>query len=186
MKNIALLGSTGSIGVNVLNVVRQFPEKYRIVSLAAGRNVDLLAKQCMEFEPEVISVYDQEHSELLKQKLPESLAGRIHFGVEGNISAATRDTAHITVSAIVGAAGLLPTLAAVNSGKDIGLANKETLVMAGKLVMEAVKKNGVQLLPVDSEHSAIFQALEGGERMMLPRLFSQLPVALFEPKAWKN
>lgn len=164
MKNIALLGSTGSIGVNVLNVVRQFPEKYRIVSLAAGRNVDLLAKQCMEFEPEVISVYDQEHCDLLKQKLPDGFAKRIHFGVEGNISAATRDTADITVSAIVGAAGLLPTLAAVNSGKDIGLANKETLVMAGKLVMEAVKKNGVQLLPVDSEHSAIFQALEGGRK----------------------
>lgn len=164
MKNIALLGSTGSIGVNVLNVVRQFPEKYRIVSLAAGRNVDLLAKQCMEFEPEVISVYDQEHCDLLKQKLPDGFAKRIHFGVEGNISAATRDTADITVSAIVGAAGLLPTLAAVNSGKDIGLANKETLVMAGKLVMEAVNKNGVQLLPVDSEHSAIFQALEGGRK----------------------
>ncbi len=164
MKNIALLGSTGSIGVNVLNVVRQFPEKYRIVSLAAGRNVDLLARQCIEFEPEIISVCDQEHSEVLKRKLPEKYTKRIYFGVEGNISAATRDTADITVSAIVGAAGLLPTLAAVNSGKDIGLANKETLVMAGKLVMDAVKKRGVQLLPVDSEHSAIFQALEGGRK----------------------
>lgn len=164
MKNIALLGSTGSIGVNVLNVVRQFPDKYRIVSLAAGRNVDLLAEQCVEFEPEVISAFDLEHSEALKQKLPEKFAKRIHHGVDGNISAATQDKAHITVSAIVGAAGLLPTLAAVNSGKDIGLANKETLVMAGKLVMDAVKKKGVQLLPVDSEHSAIFQALEGGRK----------------------
>lgn len=164
MKNIALLGSTGSIGVNVLNVVRQFPEKYRIVSLAAGKNVDLLAEQSMEFEPEVISVFDQQHGERLKQKLPDQYARKIYCGVDGNISAATHDKADITVSAIVGAAGLLPTLAAVNSGKDIGLANKETLVMAGKLVMDAVKKNGVQLLPVDSEHSAIFQALEGGRK----------------------
>lgn len=164
MKNIALLGSTGSIGVNVLNVVRQFPEKYRIVSLAAGRNIDLLAEQCIEFEPEVISAFDEEHAKLLSNKLPGEFVKRIHFGVEGNISAATQDKADITVSAIVGAAGLLPTLAAVNSGKDIGLANKETLVMAGKLVMDAVKKRGVQLLPVDSEHSAIFQALEGGRK----------------------
>lgn len=170
MKNIALLGSTGSIGVNVLNVVRQFPEKYSIVSLAAGRNVELLANQCIEFKPELISVFDEEHAARLKELLPQQFHNAICYGVEGNKLVASVESAHITVSAIVGAAGLLPTLEAIYAGKDIGLANKETLVMAGRLVMDAVQKNGVKLLPVDSEHSAIFQALEGGRRDDLAKI----------------
>lgn len=164
MKNISLLGSTGSIGVNVLNVVRQFPEKYRIVALAAGKNITLLAEQCSEFKPEIISVFNKEYAKELKQLVPNEFADRIHFGVEGNKRVAAASMAEITVSAIVGAAGLLPTLAAIDAGKDIGLANKETLVMAGRLVMQAVQEKGVKLFPVDSEHSAIFQALEGGRR----------------------
>ncbi|PID77590.1 MAG: 1-deoxy-D-xylulose-5-phosphate reductoisomerase [Deltaproteobacteria bacterium] len=164
MKNIALLGSTGSIGTNVLNLVRSFPDRYRIVSLAAGKNVRLLARQCLEFRPEIVSVYDEQHAKELKKLLPHDFPADILFGLAGNKAAAASEQADFTVSAIVGAAGLLPTLAAIEAGKDIGLANKETLVMAGRLVMQAVREHGVRLLPIDSEHSAIFQALEGGRK----------------------
>jgi len=164
MKVLSLLGSTGSIGCAVLAVVRQFPERYAIAGLAAGRNVELISRQVREFSPELISVLDEEHASLLKDLLPVSYHNRIVWGTEGNIRVASLKPAAMTVSAIVGAAGLLPTLAAIEAGKDIALANKETLVMAGKLVMAAVKRHGVRLLPVDSEHSAIFQALEAGRK----------------------
>lgn len=164
MKKIALLGSTGSIGVNTLNVIREFPEKFSLVGLAAGKNVQILSEQVVEFKPSLISVADELHGEKLKGLLPSVFHSRIVHGSEGNSQVASLAQADFAVSAIVGAAGLLPTLAAIESGKDIGLANKETLVMAGKLVMDAVRKNGVRLFPVDSEHSAIFQALEGGRR----------------------
>jgi len=164
MKYLALLGSTGSIGKGVLDVVRKFPSQYAIAGLAAGRNVDLLSQQALEFSPELLSVLDEEHVDQLKALLPESYHGRIVWGTKGNIQVASLDSAAMTVSAIVGAAGLLPTLAAIEAGKDIGLANKETLVMAGKLVMSAARRKGIQLLPVDSEHSAIFQALEAGRK----------------------
>lgn len=164
MKVLSLLGSTGSIGCAVLAVVRQFPGRYAIAGLAAGRNVELISRQVREFSPELISVLDEEHASLLKDLLPVSYHNRIVWGTEGNIRVASLESAAMTVSAIVGAAGLLPTLAAIEIGKDIALANKETLVMAGKLVMTAVKRHGVQLLPVDSEHSAIFQALEAGRK----------------------
>ncbi len=164
MKVLSLLGSTGSIGCAVLAVVRQFPGRYAIAGLAAGRNVELISRQVREFSPELISVLDEEHASLLKDLLPVSYHNRIVWGTEGNIRVASLERAAMTVSAIVGAAGLLPTLAAIEAGKDIALANKETLVMAGKLVMTAVKRHGVRLLPVDSEHSAIFQALEAGRK----------------------
>lgn len=164
MKAISLLGSTGSIGVNVLEVVRQYPDRYKIVGLAAGTNVELLAQQVLEFEPEIISVLDEERAQSLKSLLPGKYHGRIYHGVRGNELVAAIDDAEITMSSIVGAAGLLPTLAAIRAGKDIGLANKETLVMAGKIVMDQVAEHGVRLFPVDSEHSAIFQALEAGRK----------------------
>jgi 1-deoxy-D-xylulose-5-phosphate reductoisomerase len=164
MKVLSLLGSTGSIGTGVLDVVRQFPGQYKVAGLAAGRNVDLLSRQVLEFSPELVSVLDEEHAGLLKALLPASLHGRIVWGTDGTVRVATLDAVAMTISAIVGAAGLLPTLAAIEAGKDIGLANKETLVMAGKLVMSAAKRKGIQLLPVDSEHSAIFQALEAGRK----------------------
>ncbi|MBW6519590.1 MAG: 1-deoxy-D-xylulose-5-phosphate reductoisomerase [Desulfoarculaceae bacterium] len=164
MKVLSLLGSTGSIGRSVLDVVRQFPGHYAMAGLAAGRNVERLSRQVLEFSPELISVLDEEHAALLRALLPASYHDRIVWGTEGNIQVASLDSAAMTVSAIVGAAGLLPTLAAIEAGKDIGLANKETLVMAGKLVMAAVRRKGVRLLPVDSEHSAIFQALEAGRK----------------------
>ncbi|MDD3813361.1 MAG: 1-deoxy-D-xylulose-5-phosphate reductoisomerase [Desulfocapsaceae bacterium] len=164
MKYVALLGSTGSIGKGVLDVVRKFPGQYAIAGLAAGKNVELLSRQALEFSPELLSVFDEEHAGRLKALLPESFHSRIVWGTKGNIQVASLDSAAMTVSAIVGAAGLLPTLAAIEAGKDIGLANKETLVMAGKLVMAAARRKGIQLLPVDSEHSAIFQALEAGRK----------------------
>jgi len=170
MKYISLLGSTGSIGVNVLAIVKQFPEQYKVVALAAGANVQRLAAQIIEFQPEVVSVCDEQRAGSLAGLLPNDCPTRILFGEEGNRLVATYPSAQITVSAMVGAAGLLPTLAAIAAGKDIGLANKETLVMAGKIVMAAVLKNGVRLLPIDSEHSAIFQALEAGQKKDLKKI----------------
>lgn len=164
MKGISLLGSTGSIGVNVLEVVRQYPDRYRIVAMAAGTNVDLLAEQVLEFKPELVSVIDEDRALALGKLLPSKFKDRIVYGVTGNELVAAVEGCDITMSAIVGAAGLLPTLAAIRAGKDIGLANKETLVMAGKFVMDSVREHGVKLFPVDSEHSAIFQALEAGRK----------------------
>lgn len=164
MRRISLLGATGSVGVNVLNVVRQFPELYKVVAMAAGTNIHKLAGQVIEFNPELISVFDEKSVEALRDLLPSIFHHRIVHGSEGNILVAAFPSADMTLSAIVGAAGLLPTLAAIDAGKDIGLANKETLVMAGRIVMTAVQTKGIRLLPVDSEHSAIFQVLEAGRR----------------------
>lgn len=170
MKKLALLGSTGSIGINVLNIVRQFPERFQIGALAAGRNVKLLSDQILEFNPELVSVIDEEHRAALVDLLPAGYHERILFGTEGNVAVAAAAEAEMTICAVVGAAGLLPTIAAIEAGKDIGLANKETLVVAGRLVMEKVRANGVRLLPIDSEHSAIFQALEAGRRQDVSQL----------------
>ena len=170
MRYISLLGATGSIGVNVLDVVRQFPARYKVVAMAAGTNVVRLAEQVREFKPELISVGDEQRVRALRLLLPTIFHDRIVHGTEGNILVAAYPSADLTLSAIVGAAGLLPTLAAIEAGKDIALANKETLVMAGRIVMTAVEKKGVRLLPVDSEHSAIFQALEAGRRKDLRKI----------------
>lgn len=170
MRAISLLGATGSIGVNVLDVIRQFPERYKVVAMAAGTNVQRLAKQVKEFQPELVSVGDERGVQALRGLLPANYHDRIVCGSEGNRLVAAFASADFTLSAIVGAAGLLPTLAAIEAGKDIGLANKETLVMAGSIVMSSVLKNGVRLLPVDSEHSAIFQALEAGRKKDLQKI----------------
>ncbi len=164
MKTLSLLGSTGSIGCNVLDVVRSFPELYKVTALAAGKNIEKLHQQVLEFEPELISVADRESADQLTLELPPRYKKLVVYGTEGSQKVAAIDSAEMTISAIVGAAGLLPTLAAIDAGKDIGLANKETLVMAGKLVMDRCQEKGVKLLPVDSEHSAIFQALDAGHR----------------------
>lgn len=170
MKHLALLGSTGSIGTNVLAVVRQFPERFRVVGLAAGRNIGLLREQILEFSPTCISVGDPDLVSPLAELLPSGFRSRIVCGVEGNCAVATMAEADMVVSAVVGAVGLLPTLAAIRAGKDVGLANKETLVMAGRLVMEEVRRHKVRLLPIDSEHSAIFQALEAGRSVDVAKL----------------
>lgn len=170
MKTLALLGSTGSIGQNVCAVARQFPERFRLCALAAGRNIELLAQQVREFAPDWVSVADEPLARRLAELLPSAYRKRILWGEQGLCQIAALPEADMVVSAVVGAVGLQPTLAAIRAGKDIGLANKETLVMAGRLVMEEVRRAEVRLLPIDSEHSAIFQALAAGRRQDVSRL----------------
>jgi 1-deoxy-D-xylulose-5-phosphate reductoisomerase len=171
MKRLAILGSTGSIGQNALAVVAEHPQEFRVVGLAAGKNVGVLAEQIRAVRPDRVSVQD----EAVARDLKESLAGHpsveILAGPEGAVSVAAAPEADLVVSAMVGAVGLEPTLAAVEAGKTVALANKETLVAAGPLVMSAVAARGAVLIPVDSEHSAIFQALEGQRREEVRRLW---------------
>ncbi|WP_321531953.1 1-deoxy-D-xylulose-5-phosphate reductoisomerase [uncultured Desulfuromonas sp.] len=169
MKSISVLGSTGSIGVSTLDVVAEFPEKFRVVALSAGRQIELLADQIRRFKPEVVSVADPADRPRL-QALVQDCSVDIVSGVDGAVSCATHPQAQMVVSAIVGAAGLLPTMAAIEAGKDIALANKETLVTAGALIMDAVRHHEVNLLPVDSEHSAIYQSLCGHQYSDVRRL----------------
>ncbi|MBU4033419.1 MAG: 1-deoxy-D-xylulose-5-phosphate reductoisomerase [Proteobacteria bacterium] len=170
MKNISLLGSTGSIGRNVLEVVRQFPGRFRVVGLAAGANGRLLREQIEAFNPEKVSIGDAKLAGELAQSLPPGWSEKILVGTPGNVAVATLPEADTVVSAIVGAAGLTPTMAAIEAGKNIALANKETLVMAGHLVMAAARRCKVTLLPIDSEHSAIAQALEAGKKADVNKL----------------
>ena len=169
MKRLSILGSTGSIGVNTLHIVSQFPERFEVVSLSAGLNTQLLKRQILQFRPKIVSVLNKELSEALQRELPNVPVEIVH-GVEGLIRVATYPQVDQVVSAIVGAVGLIPTLSAIKTGKPIALANKESLVMAGKIMMEEAKKNHVQILPVDSEHSAIFQALLGHQKEDVHRL----------------
>lgn len=160
MKNISILGSTGSIGVSTLEIVAAHPDRFRITAMTAGKNLELFVRQIKEFAPRIAAVADPEDVPRLK-KLCSGLDVTILGGVEGLIAAATADETEMVVAAIVGAAGLIPAAAAIRAGKDIALANKETLVTAGHLFMELVAEFGVKLFPVDSEHSAIFQSIEG-------------------------
>lgn len=169
MKRLAILGSTGSIGVNALDIIRQFPDQYKVISLSAGLNIELLKEQILQFQPKVVSVLSREVAGEL-QKALDGTKTEVVYGVEGLIRVATHHEVDQVVSAIVGAVGLIPTLSAIKTGKSIALANKEPLVMAGKIVMDEAKKNGVQILPVDSEHSAIFQSLLGHRKEDLHRL----------------
>jgi 1-deoxy-D-xylulose-5-phosphate reductoisomerase len=169
MKRLAILGSTGSIGVNTLDIVRQFPERFKVTSLSAGVNTQLLKQQILQFRPKVVSVLSRELSEALQRELSHASVEIVH-GVEGLIQVATHPEVDQVVSAIVGAVGLIPTLSAIKTGKVIALANKESLVMAGKIVMEEAKRNHAQIFPVDSEHSAIFQALLGHQKEDVRRL----------------
>jgi 1-deoxy-D-xylulose-5-phosphate reductoisomerase len=161
LKNISLLGSTGSIGQSTLSVVEKFPERFTVTALAAGNNVGLLEQQVRKFKPSVVSVVSERSAGILKKRCSD-ISVRILSGVEGMMQVAAADEADITVSAIVGTAGLVPTLAAIRAGKEIALANKEVLVTAGELVMAECRAKGTRLLPVDSEHSAIFQCLLAG------------------------
>ena len=169
IKKISILGSTGSIGQSTLAVVEQFPDRFKVVALAAGNNTELLEKQIRRFRPAVASVVGEQAVGDLKKRCGD-LPVRVFSGVEGMIQVAAAEEADITVSAIVGTAGLVPTMAAVRAGKDIALANKEVLVTAGELVMAECRGRGVKVFPVDSEHSAIFQCLQAGERRDVRRL----------------
>ncbi len=169
-KKIVILGSTGSIGRNVLKIAAGFPEHFSVVGLTAGWNIDLLRQQIEAFSPQVVSVAEENEAVKLKTLLGPGSQTEIVWGQRGNEQVACLAGADTVVSAIVGAAGLLPTFAAIRSGKDIALANKETLVMAGRLIMAEMKKQQVRLLPIDSEHSAIAQALEAGRKEDVARI----------------
>jgi len=170
VKKIVLLGCTGSIGTNVLSVIRDNPDRFRITALSAGTNVELLADQVREFNPERVSIADPALVSRLASLLPDRYRGKILAGTEGNCILAGEVEADMVVTAVVGAVGLQPTLAAIAAGREIGLANKETLVMAGRLVMATAREKGVNILPIDSEHSAIFQALEAGRIQDVDRI----------------
>lgn len=159
VKNIAILGSTGSIGKNTLEIVRKNPSALRIKVLTANSNWEMLARQAREFEPEYIAIADRKYGILLKKELSDTKI-KIGMGADSVVEAAAYAKVDAVVAAIVGAAGLRPVMAAIEKGREICLANKETLVVGGSLVTEAVKRYGAQLLPVDSEHSAIFQCLQ--------------------------
>jgi len=170
MKNISVLGSTGSIGVNTLEVVRQHPGMFRIMGLSAGINIELLKSQILEFRPKLVAVATEKLAGQLEGMLPIIPGLEILSGIDGCCRVATIPEVHQVVSAIVGSTGLLPTLDAIHHGKKIALANKETLVMAGKIVMKAAKTHKVNIIPVDSEHSAIFQCLKGNRRKEIKRI----------------
>ena len=171
MKNISILGSTGSIGVNTLDVIGRNLSRFNVVALAAGKNLSLLKRQITTFKPDVVSVIDDDHAYQLREMLGYSAATtKVLSGEDGCREIASWKKADMVVSAIAGAAGLSPTIAAVDAGKDIALANKETMVMAGELVVERAASCGVSIIPVDSEHNAIFQCLAGHNRKEVKRI----------------
>jgi 1-deoxy-D-xylulose-5-phosphate reductoisomerase len=160
MKRLTILGSTGSIGVNTLEIVGQFREEFEVLALAAGTNLSVLREQVKRFKPRIVSVLNQDLARALREDLREEKV-EVVSGTEGLIRAATFPEVDLVVSAVVGSIGLLPLLAAIEEGKDIALANKESIVMAGEIIVKKAQEKGVAILPIDSEHSAIFQALGG-------------------------
>ena len=168
MKKIAILGSTGSIGTQTLEIVRTNGD-LEVTALAAGNNIDLLEKQIREFKPKLAAVWKEERANELKDKIKD-LDVKVVSGMDGLLEVARQPESEILVTAIVGMIGILPTIEAINAGKDIALANKETLVTAGHIIMPLAKEKGVSILPVDSEHSAIFQSLQGGQQKALHKI----------------
>ena len=166
-KRIAILGSTGSIGTSTLKVARHLPDEIEVKTLAAHSNIDLLEQQAKEFRPALIAVYDKEKAQELRRRLPDF---NIVGGMEGVQEVAAHSEVDFVVSAMTGAKGILPTVTAIEHGKDIGLANKEVLVAAGSYVMALAKEKNVRFLPIDSEHTALFQCMEGKEKSHVSRL----------------
>ena len=167
MKKLAILGSTGSIGKSALDLVDLYPERFQIVALAAQKSVELLPQPSLKYSPDLIALHDPEAARDLKQRLPDM---QVLSGVEGVIEAATHPQVDVVLAGITGAAGLIPTYEALLKKKDVALANKEILVMAGELIMPIVKSAQVNLLPVDSEHCALHQCLRGSEKREVHRL----------------
>lgn len=190
MKRLAILGSTGSIGVSTLSIVERFPDRYEVVSLAAGRNVDAVCTQCLRWRPKVVSLATEELAAELSKRLREHGADVIEvvWGAAGSIYAATLAEVDFVVSAIVGVAGLEATYAAARAGKTIGLANKECLVAAGELILEAALKHEATLIPIDSEHNAVHQCMRGGTHAEVKQIwltasggpFRSMPAVDFE------
>lgn len=169
MKRIALLGSTGSIGVSTLALVREFPDRFKISGMVAGQNLALLAKQVKEFTPQCVAIKDEQDVPRLRRLLGKGKV-EILFGEAGAATVASAPEADVVLAAIVGGAGLMPCFKGLLAGKEIALANKEALVMAGEIFVDAAKKQRVRLLPVDSEHSAIFQCLQGNQRAEVDKI----------------
>lgn len=167
LKKISLLGATGSIGTQTLDVIRENPEEFKLTAMSVGRNIEEARKMILEFSPQLISVQRKEDAELLKKELSSV---KVLYGEEGLVEVACHQDADVLVNAVLGSVGLHPTLQAIEAGKMIAIANKETLVTAGHLVMEAARKKNTTLLPVDSEHSAIFQALQGEQEKNIEKL----------------
>ena len=170
LKNICLLGSTGYIGTNALTIIRNNPDRYRIIALGGGRNIDLLLNQIKEFKPLFAVVIDSHLANELKSKLNNATNIEILYGTKGYSEIASLSDVNIAIAAMTGSAGLLPTFSAITAGKDVALANKETLVMAGSLLINESKKSGVNIFPIDSEHSAIQQSIQGHSREDLKKI----------------
>ena len=166
MKNISILGSTGSIGSQTLDVVQRFPDMFNIVSLVAHRNVQLLRDQIKKFQPEFVVISDEKNAAILSQEVDIE----VFAGEENIVRAATDNRVDMVINSLVGKSGLLPTIEAIKLGKEIGLANKETLVLAGNIVMQLAKKHNVSIIPIDSEHCALFQSLRSGAHHEISRL----------------
>ncbi|MGH9587744.1 MAG: 1-deoxy-D-xylulose-5-phosphate reductoisomerase, partial [Acidobacteriaceae bacterium] len=173
MKQIAILGSTGSIGQSTLSIIQKYPERFRVASLAAGRNVDAAFEQCVEWRPQVMSLATEELADALRARLKAAgVTGvEVVHGTAGTVRVSTLPEADFVVSAIVGVAGLEATYAAVQAGKPVGLANKEAMVAAGDLLNAAAREKNVPLLPIDSEHNAIHQCMRAGEKREIRRLW---------------
>jgi 1-deoxy-D-xylulose-5-phosphate reductoisomerase len=185
MKNISILGSTGSIGCNTLDIVALFPERFRVLGLSACENIDRLEGQIRRFRPEMVSLNSGKAANVLKERCGD-LGVEILSGVEGLIRVSTMPEVDIVVSAIAGSAGLIPTLSAVKAGKTVALANKETMVMAGEIVTREAEEKGVRILPVDSEHSAIFQVMECGRREDLHKIILTASGGPFLNKSYED
>ncbi|KPL61618.1 1-deoxy-D-xylulose-5-phosphate reductoisomerase [Rossellomorea vietnamensis] len=168
MKKISLMGATGSIGTQTLDIIREHPEEFGLTAMSVGKNIEEARKMITEFNPRLVSVQRREDAETLSREFPSSI--KVLHGEEGLVEVACHQDADILVNAVLGSVGLYPTLQAIEAGKTIAIANKETLVTAGHLVMEAAKAKGTSLLPVDSEHSAIFQALQGEREKNIEKL----------------
>ena len=188
MKKISLLGSTGSIGVNTLDVIERYPESFQVCALSAGSNVDLFARQIRKFKPALAALFDSTKIDALKE-LVGDLDVEIVSGQEGTVSAASFSEADLVVSGVVGSAGLLPALSALKAGKNLALANKETLVIAGELVLKEAERTHTRIIPIDSEHSAIFQVLNGEKTTRIKRIIltaSGGPFRTFTLKQMEN
>ena len=168
MKKIAILGSTGSIGTQTLEVVRENGD-IEVLGLAAGSNIKMLEEQIREFHPQIVAVWSEEKADELRVNVADTDT-KIVAGMDGLLEVATMKGTEILVTAVVGMIGIRPTIEAIKAGKDIALANKETLVTAGHIIMPLAKEKGVSILPVDSEHSAIFQSLQGGQQKALHKI----------------
>lgn len=169
MKKIGVMGSTGSIGTQTLEIVRKYPDRLKVCALAAGSNVELLEKQAREFKPEFAVMWSEQTASDLRERLADTEV-KIACGMEGLLQMAALPEMDILVTAIVGMIGIRPTIEAIRAHKDIALANKETLVTAGHLIMPLARENGVRILPVDSEHSAIFQSLQGEKKSQIRKI----------------